>query len=197
MEGDTLLDLSGHKFHFIVDLPDEYHIHDFTKGIDESPFEYSIGRYDENRKGLYESALFSGIRTLHVGIDIGGPINTPVHTFHSGIIFNQAYLPAEGDYGNTIIIEYEFNGTKLWALYGHLSSESIKHLEIGQTVEAGQVIGWFGDKHENGGWEPHVHFQLSLERPENCDMPGVVNPDQRESALRKYPDPRLVLGQLY
>ena len=58
-------------------------------------------------------------------------------------------------------------------------------------------IGWFGDKSENGGWEPHVHFQLSLERPESCDMPGVVNPEDRDSALMKYPDPRLVLGQIY
>ena len=197
MEGGIFLDLNDYIFHYIVDLPEEYHIHDFTKGSDHSPFEYSVGRYDENRKGLYDSELFSGIRTLHVGIDIGGPKNTPVHTFHEGIIFDQTYLPADGDYGNVIIIEHEFNGIKLWALYGHLSSESIEHLEIGQLVETGQIIGWFGDKHENGGWEPHVHFQLSFEKPKNCDMPGVVDPKERESALRKYPDPRLVLGQLY
>ena len=42
-----------------------------------------------------------------------------------------------------------------------------------------------------------MHFQLSLERPESCDMPGVVNPEDRDSALMKYPDPRLVLGQIY
>ncbi|MED5271727.1 MAG: peptidoglycan DD-metalloendopeptidase family protein [Candidatus Thermoplasmatota archaeon] len=197
MEEDTSLNLSGYNFHFIVDLPKQYYIHDFTKGNDKSPLKYSVGRYDENRKGLYESELFSGIRTLHVGIDIGGPVNTPVHAFHRGVIFNQTYLPSDGDYGNVIIMEHEFNGTKLWALYGHLSSESIKHLEIGQVVESGQIIGWFGDKSENGGWEPHVHFQLSLERPESCDMPGVVNPEDRESALMKYPDPRLVLGQIY
>jgi murein DD-endopeptidase MepM/ murein hydrolase activator NlpD len=197
MEEDTTLDFRGKKFHFIVDLPEQYHIHDFTKGIDKSPHEYSIGRYDEDRKGLYESELFSGIRTLHVGIDIGGPINTPVYAFHDGIIFDQKYLSADGDYGNVIIMEHDFNGTKLWALYGHLSSESIKHLNIGQRIEAGQIIGWFGEKHENGGWEPHVHFQLSLEKPTNCDMPGVVNPLEREFALRKFPDPRLVLGSLY
>ena len=185
------------KFHFIVDLPDLYHVHDFTKGVDESPYEYSVGRYDEDRKGLYESELFSGIRTLHVGIDIGGPIHTPVHSFHDGIIFDQRYLPADGDYGNVVIIEHEINGRKLWALYGHLSSKSIKHLNIGQSIEAGEIIGWFGDKHENGGWEPHVHFQLSIEKPMNCDMPGVVNPAERESALEKFPDPRLVLGPLY
>ncbi|GIT41297.1 MAG: hypothetical protein Ct9H300mP10_03070 [Methanobacteriota archaeon] len=54
-----------------------------------------------------------------------------------------------------------------------------------------------GDKHENGGWEPHLHFQLSLVEPETHDLPGVVAPEDREQALLDYPDPRLVLGPLY
>jgi len=44
---------------------------------------------------------------------------------------------------------------------------------------------------------PHVHFQLSLYPPETHDMPGVVTPKDRAEALLKYPDPRLVLGELY
>ena len=51
--------------------------------------------------------------------------------------------------------------------------------------------------HENGGWEPHLHFQLSYQEPETHDMPGVVAPSDREEALQIYPDPRLVLGTLY
>jgi hypothetical protein len=54
-----------------------------------------------------------------------------------------------------------------------------------------------GDKDENGGWDPHLHFQLSLIEPETHDMPGVVSPEDREQALRDYPDPRLVLGPIY
>ena len=45
-----------------------------------------------------------------------------------------------------------------------------------------------GDKHENGGWEPHLHFNLSLVEPETHDMPGVVSPENRLEALAKYPD---------
>lgn len=49
-----------------------------------------------------------------------------------------------------------------------------------------------------GGWPPHVHFQLSWEEPETHDMPGVVSNTQHASALRTYPDPRIVLGaELY
>jgi len=54
-----------------------------------------------------------------------------------------------------------------------------------------------GEKHENGGWEPHVHFQLSLIEPKVPDLPGVVRRADREQALVDYPDPRLVLGALY
>ena len=197
MKEHPLLDFRGYDFHFILELPELYHVHDFTKGAEMSPLEYSIGRYDENRKGLYESELFEGKRTHHVGIDIGGPVGTPIYAFYNGTIFDKKYLPAEGDYGNVIIMEHEFNGTKLWALYGHLSSESLETFKIGDIVEKGQLIGWLGDKNENGGWEPHVHFQLSLEEPLNCDLPGVVTPDERDLALEKYPDPRLVLGPLY
>ena len=65
------------------------------------------------------------------------------------------------------------------------------------VVSAGQVIGWLGAETENGGWPPHVHFQLSWERPETHDMPGAVDPADRAAALKRYPDPRLVLGPLW
>ena len=54
-----------------------------------------------------------------------------------------------------------------------------------------------GAHDENGGWEPHLHFQLSYQEPETHDMPGVVAPSDRDEALQIYPDPRLVLGALY
>lgn len=48
---------------------------------------YDIGRYDENRVGMYNSDMFqntshdidgySGSRTVHLGIDLGAPIHTP------------------------------------------------------------------------------------------------------------------------
>jgi hypothetical protein len=59
------------------------------------------------------------------------------------------------------------------------------------------VVGHLGGQHENGGWAPHVHLQLATEATDGIEMPGVVTPEDREGALRTYPDPRLVAGDLY
>ena len=59
------------------------------------------------------------------------------------------------------------------------------------------VIGWLGDRTENGGWPPHVYFQLSVERPDTHDLPGAVAAEDREAARARFPDPRTVLGPLY
>ena len=57
---------------------------------------YTIGRYDEPRVGLYASDHFdnlqnsiesyAGRRNVHVGIDLGGPVGTPVHAFTAGFV---------------------------------------------------------------------------------------------------------------
>jgi hypothetical protein len=31
---------------------------------------------------------------------------------------------------------------------------------VGDRVDAGQLIAHLGDWHENGGWAPHIHFQI-------------------------------------
>jgi murein DD-endopeptidase MepM/ murein hydrolase activator NlpD len=149
---------------------------------------------------MYDAALFQGgegPRTIHMGVDIGAPVGEPVHAFFEGEIFLVAYNAAEGDYGHTVITRHVFGGEELFALHGHLSGRSTRERPAGAKFRAGEVIAWVGDRHENGGWNPHLHFQLSLLRPEVCDMPGVVTPARRAEALRTYPDPRLVLGPLY
>ncbi|MEC7687188.1 MAG: peptidoglycan DD-metalloendopeptidase family protein, partial [Candidatus Thermoplasmatota archaeon] len=133
----------------------------------------------------------------HVGIDIGGPVGTSCRAFEKGIISNFGYNPEPGDYGFVIITEHKISGVRVWALYGHLNSKSIDGKRIGQVIEKGEIIAWFGNESENGGWAPHLHFQLSLIEPETHDLPGVVSAEDRKKALETYPDPRLVLGSIY
>jgi hypothetical protein len=96
-----------------------------------------------------------------------------------------------------LITYHRIGDVDLYALYGHLSGSSLKDKVIGQKISTGEVLGWLGEESENGGWPPHVHFQLSLQPPTKADMPGVVREAELEEALKIYPDPRLVLGPLY
>jgi len=198
-----MIEFARYKFHPVIALPPNYEIYDFTSGYDPnrqllSPF--GIGRYDENRRGMYSDDIFQSgneARTVHMGIDIGAPVSTPVSAFFDGEVYLFSFNEAKGDYGYTLITKHDLGGTPLFALHGHLSKTSVQGKERGQKLTAGETIAWVGDRHENGGWNPHLHFQLCLHEPLVCDLPGVVSPAQRKESLLLYPDPRLVLGPLY
>ena len=186
--------------HPVINLPLEYWVHDFTRGPDpnfQDPYGYSIGKYDEVREGMYVQDIFGGVRKVHMGIDIGAPEGEPVHLFSEGTLHSQGVNPEDGSYGPTIITKHDFEGRTLWALFGHLSVESLNRFQIGDTISEGEVFAWVGSEEVNGGWKPHLHLQLSWQEPEGNDMPGVVTIEDREQALLTYPDPRLVLGPIY
>jgi len=199
-------DLAGtgeNIFHPIVQLPDVYWVLDLQKPQTNwnQHFSFTIGRYDEDRKGMYTQELFGGERTIHVGLDIGGPAQTPVFAFEDGIIHSFADNDVDGSYGPTIITEHllsiEGKEQTIWVLHGHLSRESLDNLVAGETIRKGDQIGKMGEEFENGGWPPHVHIQLTLVKPTEPDLEGVVTLEHREAALKRYPDPRNILGQLY
>jgi murein DD-endopeptidase MepM/ murein hydrolase activator NlpD len=209
----------------VIDLPSDYEVYDFSAGYDserELRSAFGIGRYNERRPGMYVSELFRvtqsdapssastnhstpheadqsslNVRDIHVGIDIAAPVGTPVRAFFDGCIYLVGINPAEGDYGGTMITEHRLGDRVVWALHGHLSHASVARWETGKAFSQGEVLGWVGERHENGGWNPHLHFQLSWLRPERCDLPGAVSQLDREAALQVYPDPRWVLGPLY
>jgi murein DD-endopeptidase MepM/ murein hydrolase activator NlpD len=195
-----MIDFSRYRFEPVIRLPETYEVYDFTTGYDPRRMragEFGIGKYNEKRRGMYTTELFGGTRDIHMGIDIAAPVGTPVHAFFDGEIHMVAYNSAPGDYGYTVITRHQFDGTELFALHGHLNAASIEGKFSGQVIRAGDPIAWLGSEAENGGWNPHLHFQLSYVRPLVCDMPGAVADRDRAEALRIYPDPRLVLGPLY
>lgn len=196
--------LATYDFHPVLHLPSGYRVLDFTapnrnalSGDPGSPF--SIGRYDEDRRGMYTAELFQGSepRTVHMGIDLGGPVGTEIYAPWEGEIFDQRYHPEAGNYGGTLVLRFEFGATTLFALFGHIAKASLTKRAVGAKVMRGDCIAWIGDESENGGWPPHLHFQISTVEPKDCDMPGVVAASQRETALLIYPDPRCLLGKLY
>ena len=195
------LKTEGVDFASVMDLPAELEVYDFTKGYDphrelDSP--YGVGRYNERRPGMYLGDQFKeGARDLHVGIDLAAPAGTAVFSFYRGTVFKLGDNALPYDYGPTIITAHEWLGQKIYALYGHLSRKSLELWRPGDVFEAGETLGTLGSHEVNGGWNPHLHFQLSLIEPDTHDLPGAVSYSDRDWALRAFPDPRLVLGPLY
>ncbi len=179
---------------FPVNLPDQYYLHDFSRGPDPSPLPYSIGKFDENRVALYHQDLFQSQgdpRTIHVGIDIGAPVHTEVLAVMDGVIEKQGYLAENGDYGHLLITKHRLTpvaNTEIWVLYGHLSADSILH-QPQKIIKKGEVIARIGSESENGGWFPHLHIQFSRIPPIALDLPGVVSASHHSQALEIYFNP--------
>ncbi len=195
-----MLQFANTQFHPVIKLPETYEVSDFSKGYDPNRVlstKFSIGKYNEKRHNMYKQALFAGDRNIHIGIDIGAPVGTEIFAFADGNIFLFGYNPASGDYGYTLITEHMIENQKFYSLFGHLSKKSVEDKKIGQAFNRGDTIAWVGDKHENGGWKPHLHFQLSMIAPVKPDLPGVVSEKDLAAALETYPDPRIVLGPVY
>jgi len=198
-----MIEFNKYNFAPVMDYPEDYsqfHVFDFTKGYHPESIpnqKWGIGRYNEKRFNMYETELFEGERNVHMGIDIWAPTGKPVYSFYNGQVLYMRENDNPGDYGPTIVIHYQLSGQSLYALYGHLSRESLAMVSERDPVQKGQQIATLGDNDVNGGWEPHLHFQLSVDDPGEADMPGVVAEENREAALEKFPDPRLVLGELY
>ena len=94
------------------------------------------------------------------------------------------------DSGYTVIIEHELSGDTLYSLYGHLSDQDFDALTVGQTVNPGDVVGYIGDESQNGGWAPHLHFQLIKDLEGNqSDYPGVCHISHRAKYMKNCPDP--------
>lgn len=206
------MDEPSHAFHPTLLFDESYWVHDFSRPSPDgwkAPYKYSVGRYDENRPMMYTTELFEGERTHHVGLDLGAPHDTPVYAFGDGKIFAIAMNDEPGSYGPTLITEHHLSlpdavggqhmqqARTFWVLYGHLSWDSLQDWTVGDRFEAGDVIARLGHEDENGGWPPHVHVQMAWKPPEDGDLPGVVRPADREAALQKFPDPRLICGPLY
>ncbi len=160
----------------------------------------SIGQYDEVR-AVYSADQFvcetdagDERRSVHLGIDVFGPPGMTIRTPLDGDVYGLADNDAALDYGPTVILSHTIEGEKLFSLFGHLSRASLSGMEVGQRLRAGDVVGEVGDQAENGGWAPHLHFQLMLDMlGESNNFPGVARPSMRRVMTSSCPDPNLLL----
>lgn len=190
--------------HPVMNIPEYHKVLDFTSDFDRDSITafinsggWAVGGYLEKRSIMYLAPQYKNERNIHMGIDIWAPANEPVFSVFDGEIVYSAYHDEDGNYGGTLVLKHVVEGQELYVLYGHLSVESLDKFQVGEKPKKGEIVGWLGNESENGNWPPHLHYQVSIEDPGEADMPGVVAKDKLIEARKKYPDPRILLGDIY
>ncbi|WBU63369.1 DUF5930 domain-containing protein [Paracoccus aerodenitrificans] len=88
---------------------------------------------------------------MHKGIDLAGPIGTPVLATADGVV---TFAGRQSGYGNFIKIEHAL-GTE--TRFAHLSKIRVK---VGQKVSRGAQIGDMGNTGRSTG--PHLHYEVRV-----------------------------------
>ena len=87
--------------------------------------------------------------TGHRGTDIPAPEGTPILAAHSGTVLVSGW---NDSYGNQVLLD---NGAGLSTRYAHMTASAVT---AGETVTAGQVIGYVGSTGDSTG--NHLHFEV-------------------------------------
>jgi len=102
--------------------------------------------------GLFTSGYGYRWGALHDGIDLAGPIGTPIYAASDGIVKEAG--PTNSGYGAWVLIRHS-DGTV--TRYGHVNSWTV---QVGQRVFAGDQIATIGNRGNSTG--PHLHFSVLL-----------------------------------
>ena len=162
----------------------------------------SIGRYDEARpfyiKDQYKTESNNGPhwRTVHLGIDIILDAGSPVFAPLDGVVYSlQSHNEESGSVPTVILQHNPKKGISFYTLYSHLSNDSLNELTEGSKINKGTCIGTVGKSSENGGWPPHLHFQIVGDMlGKKGDFPGLALPNERDLWTSICPNPNLILG---
>jgi 4-aminobutyrate aminotransferase-like enzyme len=160
-----------------------------------------IGRYSEARM-LYTSPLFVAgdgpteeQRAVHIGMDLFAEAGAAVHAPIAGTVIAFSNNEAPQDYGPVVILEHTTDrGESFCTLYGHMSPDTLEGLYAGKHIACGERFGRIGCADVNGGWTPHLHFQIITDLLDmGCDFPGVVRSGEQSLWTLFSPDPNLVI----
>jgi hypothetical protein len=98
---------------------------------------------------------------MHYGVDMAGPVGTPIYAASNGTI---KYAAWAGGYGNYIEL---LSPENILTMYAHLIAFNCS---VGQQITVGQQIGEMGSTGNSTG--PHLHFEVDLGNgkidPEEC-----------------------------
>ena len=55
---------------------------------------------------MYTADIFEADRCIHMGIDLGGPVDTPLKAFFDGTYYKMGINPDKGDYGEVMVTRH-------------------------------------------------------------------------------------------
>jgi hypothetical protein len=87
--------------------------------------------------------------TMHYGLDLAGPLGTPIYSATDGVVIRAGR--ASG-YGNAVYIQDPDGNVHV---YGHMRYYDV---EAGDIVHAGDQIAKIGNEGQSTG--PHLHYQI-------------------------------------
>ncbi|ASK88624.1 murein DD-endopeptidase MepM [Sphingorhabdus sp. SMR4y] len=99
----------------------------------------------------FRSDPFKGRRANHKGLDMAGPIGTPIYATADGIVGRAQWL---GGYGKYIEINH---GNGIQTRYGHMSRLNV---EANARVKSGDLIGFMGSTGRSTG--SHLHYEVRI-----------------------------------
>lgn len=196
----TLIDLSISNIDLSkIDMENSGDFENYIENIlQKNDAKVAFGGYNEERNLYQSSPLFNDEekeeRNIHIGMDLWIKAGTSILAALDGTVYGFDFNAGKGNYGPTIILKHAVENQTFYTLYGHLSVESIENLEIGTTFKKGQKMATLGDASVNGGYSPHLHFQIIKDiKDYSGDYPGVCSKNDLDYYLENCPDPNLLL----
>ncbi len=116
-----------------------------SPGSGEVRYPLPIGSYNEGRT----------IGGGHNGVDMLAPAGTPIYATAAGVV--RASAESIGGYGVCVMIDSVVGGQRVQSTYGHMIYGS-RQVAAGQTVAAGQLIGYVGSTGRSTA--NHLHFEV-------------------------------------
>ncbi|MBB4084601.1 M23 family metallopeptidase [Sphingomonas carotinifaciens] len=109
---------------------------------------------------------FRGTAAMHAGVDIPGPVGTPIYATADGIV---SHADRRGGYGNLVEINH---GKGIATRYGHLSKILVTD---GARVHRGQLIALMGSTGRSTG--PHLHYEVRMDGHAVNPVPFLTTAD--------------------
>ena len=117
---------------------------------------------------------FRGRAAMHAGIDLAGPLGTPIYATADAIVGRSEW--ANG-YGNLIELNH---GRGIQTRYGHLSRSSVR---AGQRIKRGDLIGYMGSTGRSTG--SHLHYEVRIDGKAVNPVPFMQSNDYLLAVQRR------------